>query len=497
MSHLLLTGATGLLGGYLLRDCARHNLELAVVVRSSKRESARQRIESILAGWENQLGYSLPRPVVLEGDLTKPGLGLDTSQRTWIRDHCSGVIHNAASLTFVKTKDGEPFRSNVEGTRHVLELTRDAGIRKFHHVSTAYICGLRTGRVLETELNVGQQLGNVYEESKIESEAMVMEADYLDRPTVFRPGIIIGDSETGFTSTFHGFYSPLRVAFALVDRIAAGDEAGAQYGLQLLSLFQLQGDEQKNFVPVDWVSAFMAAALANPELHGQVYHLTPANAVTITEMTSVMMEVVDTHVQAHPVEANGRSISRSSFEQFFRDQLAVYKSYWRNDPVFDRTNTMAALPDLPCPIVDRDMLIRMCHFAVKARFGSPAPAPIIPKFDVHAHLASRTTATRELNNSAEASTASHIGLRVTGAGGGDWELELRRDRLVAAHPGVMDDTDTLLYLNSHTFQNLVENGTSPEQCLRTGQILIEGKSPCLQETISLIEQVTGKSHQRA
>ena len=60
----------------------------------------------------------------------------------------------------------------------------------------------------------------------------------------------------------------------------------------------------------------------------------------------------------------------------------------------------------------------------------------------------------------------------------------------------MDDTDTLLYLNSHTFQNLVENGTSPEQCLRTGQILIEGESPCLQETISLLEQVTGKSHQR-
>ena len=49
MTYHLLTGATGLLGSYLLRDCLRQGHRLAVLVRPSKRESGRQRIEAILS----------------------------------------------------------------------------------------------------------------------------------------------------------------------------------------------------------------------------------------------------------------------------------------------------------------------------------------------------------------------------------------------------------------------------------------------------------------
>ena len=59
--------------------------------------------------------------------------------------------------------------------------------------------------MLETELDVGQTPGNDYEHSKIEAERLVRAADWLDPPTIYRPSIIVGDSRTGYTATFHGF----------------------------------------------------------------------------------------------------------------------------------------------------------------------------------------------------------------------------------------------------------------------------------------------------
>ena len=96
----------------------------------------------------------------------------------------------------------------------MLDFAARVGLRRFHHVSTAYICGLRSGRVLESELDQGQSLGNVYEESKLAAEKMLREARFLDVLTVYRPASIVGDSHTGATTNYHGFYLPLQLAYA-------------------------------------------------------------------------------------------------------------------------------------------------------------------------------------------------------------------------------------------------------------------------------------------
>ena len=217
MSYHLLTGATGLLGNYLLRDLLLRDIPVAELVRPNRKQTARQRIEAALCAWDVEYGRPLPRPVVMEGDIAQPDLGLDAVNIRWAAEYCSAVIQNAASLTFHSTsKEGEPWRSNIGGTRNVLEFCRNTGIRKFHHVSTAYVAGLRQGKVLETELDVGQQFSNDYECSKLQSETMVREADFLDEPTVFRPGIIIGDSQTGMTTTYHGYYAALQLVHTIV-----------------------------------------------------------------------------------------------------------------------------------------------------------------------------------------------------------------------------------------------------------------------------------------
>lgn len=287
--HILLTGATGLLGRYLLKDLLLAEVPVAVVVRGNRRQSGSDRIESLMTTWEDFLERELPRPYIFEGDICEPFLGLDLDARHWIDQNCDSVLHNAASLNFVATsEDGEPYRSNVKGLQHVLDLCRETGIRDFHHVSTAYVAGLRTGRIMESELDLGQQLSNPYEESKMTAEMMVRSADFLSPPTIYRPAIIVGDSQTGFTSTFHGFYACLELAHTLVSSMGMAGTNSIGSG-ETKTRISLDGTETKNFIPVDWVSEVISYLVTHPRHHGQTYHLTPRERVS-TEMIRDVLE---------------------------------------------------------------------------------------------------------------------------------------------------------------------------------------------------------------
>src|SRR6516164_7032309 len=128
--HFLLTGATGLVGHYLVRDFLLEGVPLAVLIRAGKAQSARERLDQILEHWEEDLGRALPRPMCLEGDITQPELGLSGQHRRWVTRHCGSVIHNAASLKFNgNDRQQDPWLSNITGTNHVLEMCRTLGLR--------------------------------------------------------------------------------------------------------------------------------------------------------------------------------------------------------------------------------------------------------------------------------------------------------------------------------------------------------------------------------
>lgn len=468
MSYHLLTGATGLLGGYLLRDLLRSGQRVAVLARPSRNESARQRVERLLSHWESETGEILPRPVVLAGDLTQPDLALSPEAFRWIQRHCQGVAHNAASLTFQSAgRDHEPWRSNVGGARHVLDLCRRTGIREFHHVSTAYVCGLRDGTVFESELDVGQELGNDYERSKLEAEEMVRQADFLDPPTIYRPSIIVGDSQTGYTSTFHGFYSMVRLAHTLVSRMVLGS-TGSQLVVRALSL---HGHERKNFVPVDWVSAVLAHLITRPEHHGRTYHLTARDATPIIEWAGVIQEAVERYSKlADPSDPT--ACDTQWFEAMFRNESDIYRTYWRDDPIFDCRNTSAAAPHLPCPLVDREMLMRMARFAIQSNFGKKRRATPPLACDAHSHLRN-LMALRGMGEAAEANTVC-LGLQVNGPGGGQWKLLVRDGRLLGAEDGISRQCSAVFQLSSRTFQQLAARQLSVTQAVSQGQVFIEG-----------------------
>lgn len=484
MSYHLLTGATGLLGNYLLRDLTLANVPVAVLVRSNRRQTARQRVEVAMVAWEAELGRSLPRPVVLEGDIAQPDLGLNPNDVRWCAEYCSTLIHNAASLTFHSTsEDGEPWRSNVGGVKHVLEFCRNTQIRKFHHVSTAYIAGLRHGRVLETELDVGQEFSNDYETSKLEAEQLVRAADFLDPVTVFRPGIIIGDATTGLTTTYHGYYAALQLSHTIIKAIPP-DWTGIVGGQKVR--LTLNGTETKHLVPVDWVSAVMTHVMTHPEHHAKTYHLTPQHPVT-TRLIRDVLEQSAGFYGATLVGAGERPGNASEAEALFYEHIRVYNSYWKMDPIFDRTNTEAAAPHLVCPHVGRDLLYKLSRIVIENDFPGPAKRPLIPDFDVETHL--QPLVDQVSIETVQVADERLLGLNVRGHGGGQWQLVLRGDQIVGLEPGNHDDRKATCHLDVETFAAVARGTTTWDAALRTGAVEIEGNGRTIDEYVVILEQL--------
>ncbi|MBA4020071.1 MAG: Male sterility domain protein [Pirellula sp.] len=380
-SCTFLTGATGLIGRYLMRDLLCTGHELCVLVRPSKKQSATQRIDQLLMMWERQMERSLPRPHVVAGEVTQPGLGLNAEARSWIKSNCNGVLHNAAILEFYGSdRAGEPWVTNLNGTENLLKVCDDLSLRQMHYVSTAYVSGDRAGPILEDEFACGQGFRNDYEESKFFAEKAVRDATLFDKTTIYRPAVVAGDSATGYTSTYHGLYLYLRTIAMMMTHKEPDPDGVRRFHLR----WNCTGNEFRNIVPVDWVSAAMCRIFNTPEAHGGTYHLAPRNPITLRQL----VDYIGSYFNSTGVEFAGDSqVSPEEMDKMVRDghaAVAIYESYLTTDPRFDTRNTDRFTADIPCPDLDEATIHRFIRYGEEDRWGkrreqaSMPRAPIAP-----------------------------------------------------------------------------------------------------------------------
>jgi nucleoside-diphosphate-sugar epimerase len=371
MSHLFVTGVSGLLGGQLMARLLGQGRKLAVLVRPSAGASGAERIEAMLVREEEATGHLLPRPVVLEGELTSVACGLAGADIEWVRRSCSAVLHNAASLEFIgKDRNEDPWRTNVGGTRNVLNLAERAGIREFHHVSTAYVCGLTPGPIPEAPATGSHGFRNDYEASKFEAEHLVRSAAFLDRPTFFRPAVIVGDSRTGATSTYHGMMAMLQLMAVIVRSLPADEHGFRKVDLRLA----MTGDEQRNFIPVDWVAEAMVRLLDMPQARGRTIHLAPNKPITIREL----IDFTSSYLNSGGLQFCGphRPTDLNPIEAMAYGGKSLYEPYEQTDPVFETATLGELLPDLPCPTIDEAMIHRFLAFGDADRWGKRRRRPL-------------------------------------------------------------------------------------------------------------------------
>ncbi|MGW9302868.1 amino acid adenylation domain-containing protein [Streptomyces cyaneofuscatus] len=199
----LLTGASGFLGAFLLRDLIEVTggpVDCLVRAEDERRAAHRLRANLEHYGLWHPRYAELIRPV--PGDLAAPGLGLSPDVRAALARRLGPVVHNGARVNFAASY-GDLRAPNVAGTEELLRLLADSGSPGMHYISTTsvYAPTPDPGPAAVTETTPtgpASALPDGYAQSKWVAEGLVALARRRGLPvTVHRPGRISGDTTTG------------------------------------------------------------------------------------------------------------------------------------------------------------------------------------------------------------------------------------------------------------------------------------------------------------
>jgi len=277
MSYFV-TGATGFIGRHLVGELLEQREgTVHVLVRAS----SLPRMQSLVERWGD-------RVVPVVGDLGEPALGVDPA---WVEEHRGQVQHffHLAAIYDMTADDATNQRLNVDGTRHAVELGDALDVGCFHQVSSVAAAGDFRGRFDESMFDEGQRLPSPYHRTKFESEKIVRE-ESASPWRVYRPAIVVGDSQTGAMDKVDGPYYFFPLMKAMRDRLPSW--------LPLVGVDL--GDT--NVVPVDYVAKAMDHLAHAPGLDGQAFHLVNPEPQPVVELVNTFCAAAGAPRFATPVD---------------------------------------------------------------------------------------------------------------------------------------------------------------------------------------------------
>lgn len=256
---VLITGATGFLGTQITQRLLKETpYRLMVLVKGGDNETALRHLKR--AWWEfPELIHAINAQIeIIIGDIRQKQLGLKKEDYLKLTRSVTHIIHTAADLRLNAPLD-DLKKTNREGTLNLLELgwkiQENHGLERFSHISTAYVAGGRKGIIKEDSLTDESGFLSNYEQSKYESE---LEVKNSKLPTsIFRPGMIVGDSKTGYIKTFNTIYTPLKLYLSGKQR-----------------LIPIKPSEKINLIPVDYVADVVTSLTFKKDAEGLTFHLT-------------------------------------------------------------------------------------------------------------------------------------------------------------------------------------------------------------------------------
>jgi NAD(P)-dependent dehydrogenase (short-subunit alcohol dehydrogenase family) len=251
--NYFVTGATGFIGRNLVELLLQREGTVYVLVR----EGSKGRLEELRRRW----GVDEDRVVGIVGDVSQPLLGISDSDLEQLRGQVDHLFHLAA--VYDMTADAESQRlSNVQGTRHMVDLAEAVEAGTVHMVSSIAAAGLYHGTWREDMFEEAENLDvHPYFRTKHDSEGVVR-SQCLRPWRVYRPGIVVGNSETGEMDKVDGPY----YFFKLIRRIRNAVP-------QWMPMLGVEGREI-NIVPVDFVVRAMDHIAHTEGLDGRAFHLT-------------------------------------------------------------------------------------------------------------------------------------------------------------------------------------------------------------------------------
>jgi len=251
--NYFVTGATGYIGRNLVELLLQREGTVYVLVR----DGSKGRLEELRRRW----GVGEDRVVGIVGDVSQPRLGISDADLERLRGQVDHLFHLAA--VYDMTADAESQRlANVQGTRHMVDLAEAVEAGTVHMVSSIAAAGLYHGTWREDMFEEAENLDvHPYFRTKHDSEGVVR-SECLRPWRVYRPGIVVGNSETGEMDKVDGPY----YFFKLIRRIRNTVP-------QWMPMLGVEGREI-NIVPVDFVVRAMVHIAHQEGLDGRAFHLT-------------------------------------------------------------------------------------------------------------------------------------------------------------------------------------------------------------------------------
>ncbi|MHB1184072.1 MAG: SDR family oxidoreductase [Desulfobulbia bacterium] len=332
--HIVITGASGLVGRALLRNYLAQGRPVIALSRKPPVLPDLGPASHPLLSWH-------------WGDVSLPRLGLAPAAYAEVCAKAQLVFHLAARTDF---KDGTaaPYLPvNLEGVKHVLTLAQEAKA-PLHQVSTAFVCGDWPGEFRENDLNLGQHFRNGYEESKFLGESFlhgVMTAASVPI-TIHRPGIVVERNPSAASGKTFG-------PFLFLDAVARLRDSAEAKGVAELPVLRVQGNRQAHLPLVfdDAVAEALVRLAAQPKSGGQVFQLVAPEPVG-----NLLLEDAFNEAFGQPAArfAGDEEFSRqpaNPLEALLTRKTTPYAAYLDLSVHFTRRNldTIAGAKTLPTP----------------------------------------------------------------------------------------------------------------------------------------------------
>ncbi len=348
---ILITGATGFLGGALAADLLSKPEwdNILFLVRAEDASHAYQRALRSLARFTSDLELlgRLKREQVIAGDFTQPTSFISDARLASVKR----VVHCAALTSF--GNNTRVFSTNIDGTlRFVHHLRQVASIERFLHVSTAMICGDQPSRRVQEDDFPRARVNHLvnYTESKAEAERLLR----LTLPgfplVIVRPTIIAGHTRLGCTPS-GSIYWTFRMADAL-------------------GMITCSSDARMDVIPVDYAAEALRVLLLKPKLAHSLYHIASgeeacctwreiASAFVATRTAVPEMAMANGETTTGTTEVSSNEYQTVDFEQiverrgqfdeifgpcnkkFMLGAARLYAGFAELDVVFDTTRLQA------------------------------------------------------------------------------------------------------------------------------------------------------------
>ncbi|MGC5328165.1 amino acid adenylation domain-containing protein [Brevibacillus sp. SYSU BS000544] len=279
---VLLTGATGYVGAHLLKELFdRSDSTFYLLIRGQDLRLAEERLKQKVLFYFGDSYYEnmQSRVIILNGEIGEPSFGLEETAYEALAQEIDCIIHSAA---FVKHYgEYETFyKSNVQGTKHLLQFAQQGRRKDFNLMSTTTIsdgevAGNNAMIFTEYEMDVGQKSENYYSLTKLESEKLVMAAANNGLEVkIFRLGNVSFHYETG----------------AFQENIEDNAICKSIKSYIKLNTFPFIEAKELNFSYVDQVAKSIVLLFDKADLANETFHIYNPHQVSLAELAELLQE---------------------------------------------------------------------------------------------------------------------------------------------------------------------------------------------------------------